>query len=288
MTKVTKFGFVFLSLVLSACLSFDDQLDDQLDNEFHEQSERLGAEPVAKDFYGNVMSGQIWSTPPGQTGLGGIGSQVSLGELELESEPAQQAVLSLGLQNLEPNVAIGDGRIYGVVKYGIGSASQNVILDWALGQSISLPVGKATVTAVQVDAKGVPLLPMPSAAYTLNPFEVMNTRLVLTASLAAGDRTSSQSPTLTQSINLFAGVGVRWEAPARAKAVIVGDPRGQVLSDVEVTVVGALGQNMFFLVNPADSAIRTSGVVLHGGTDSVFLLSPGGIIGVVLCWLLDG
>lgn len=242
---------------------------------------------MAKDFFGNLVSGQIWSTPLGQTGLGGVGRQIALGELELVDPDVQQAVLTLGLQNLEPGVTLGMGRIYAIVQYGIGSANQTVILDWAQTQSISLPVGKCNVTAMEVDAKGAPLISLP-AGYVVNPAEDIAVRVILTTELAAGDRSSVHAPTLTQTINLAPNTTVPWQVPARAKRVLVGDARGQLATDVTALLVGSLSQNAFVLANAADSAIRTDGVILPGLTDNVQLNSVAGWNGVVLCWLLDG
>jgi len=242
---------------------------------------------MPKDFYGNLVSGQIWSTPQGQTGIGGVGRQIALGELELIDPNVQQAVLTLGLQNLEPGATLGMGRIYAVVQYGIGSANQTVILDWSQTQSISLPVGKVNVTAMEVDAKGAPLLSMP-AGYVVNPAENIAVRVILTTSLAAGDRSSVHAPTLTQTINLAAGVTVPWQVPARAKRVLVGDIRGQLASDVSAFIIGSLSANAFILANASDSMIRTDGVILPGLTDNVQLNSVGGFNGIALCWLLDG
>jgi hypothetical protein len=242
---------------------------------------------MGTDFYGNLVSGQIWSTPVGQLGLGGVGRQIALGELELVDTDVQQAVLTLGLVNLEPGTTLARGRIYAIVQYGIGSANQTVILDWSQTQSISLPVGKVNVTAMQVDAKGAPLLPMP-AGYVVDPTEGINVRVILTTSLAAGDRSSVQAPTLTQSINIAAGATVPWQVPARAKRVLVGDARGQAASDVGVFIAGSLSGNGFLLSNAADSMIRTDGVILPGMSDNVQINSPGGWNNIALCWLLDG
>lgn len=234
-----------------------------------------------------LASGQIWSTPIGMVGLGGVGNQVSLGQFELPSTVAQQATLTLGLTNLAPGFALGTGRIYAIIKYGVGTANQTVILDWAQGTSIALPCGKITVDAMEVDAKGAPIMPMP-AGYVVNPAENIAVRVILTASLSVGDRSSLAAPTLTQTINLAAGVTVPWQVPARGKRVLVGDPRGLLATDVQAFIVGSLSMNTFVLANAGDSAIRTDGVILPGFTDNVQLLSPGGFNGIVLSWLLDG
>lgn len=272
-------------IVLPSCYSPLDEpssfpAEEQLD-------ERSEAEPVAKDFYGNLVSGQIWSTPIGQVGLGGVGREVALGELELNDPTVQQAVLTLGLQNLDPGTQLGTGRIYARIQYGIGSANQTVLIDWAQTQSIALPVGKANVTAIQVDAQGLPAL-FPGTGTVINPLETIDHRIILTTSLAAGERSSVQAPTLTQTINLAAGVAQQYSVPARGKRVLVGDARGQAASDLLVFLIGSFSTNGFALANAADSAIRTDGVVLPGLTDNIQITSPGGWNGAVICWLLDG
>ena len=235
-----------------------------------------------------LACGQIWSTPAGGVGLGGIGAQVTLGELSLPtSTVAQQATLSLGLTNLNPGLALGTGRIYAIISYGVGTANQVVYLDWSQGNSIQLPVGKVTVNAMQVDAKGAPLLPMP-AGYVVTPGELIAVPVVLTATLAAGDRGSVHAPTLSQSVNIAAGFTVPWQVPPRGKKVLVGDARGQLATDLNVFVTGSLCQNAYVLANAADSAIRTEGVILPGFTDNVQIGSVAGWNGVTLCWMLDG
>lgn len=237
---------------------------------------------------GDVKHGQIWSSPAGVPGLGGVGNEQLLGQLQLDNpHDVQQATLTLSLTNRNPLLTIGMGRIYAKVLYGIGAANQTVILDWSQTTSIVLPVGSCTVVAVQVDSKGAPVLPMP-AGYAVNPAQGIQVELILTACLAAGDRGGQAYPTLTQSVDLAAGVATPWQVPARAKRVLVGDQRGQVATDVTATTVGSLGLNFFNLANAADSAIRTEGVVLPGLTDNVQLQSAGGATNIPICWLLDG
>ena len=241
------------------------------------------------DYWQTIQSGQIWSTPVGALGLGGIGSEVNLGELALNdssgTQVEQEAVLTLGLQR-PLDVNWGGGRIYAKVLFGIGTANQTVYLDWFSGNSIELPVGKCTVTAVQTDMQGAPVMPLP-AGYALRPGDTVDTRVILTASLAAGERASIAAPTLSQTFDFAAGILTVIRVPPRAKHVVIGDPRGQVASDLRVEILGSNGINRFFLVNPADSPIRTTGVVL-GQADNLQILSPAGIASIPITWLLEG
>lgn len=254
-------------------------------------AQRMRIEAAARQLIDQeriLKAGQIWSTPVGGTGLGGVGARVGLGELYIQDRDFQQAVLTLGLQNLQPGTTLGKGRIYALIKYGIGTANVTCICDWSQTTSIALPVGRVNVTAVQVDAKGAPLLPMPAGYEVADATEDMNVRVTLTAQLAPGDRSSVQAPTLSQTINLAANVTVPWQVPFRGKRVMVGDARGQLGTDVRATVVGSLAANFYLLSNAADSAIRTQGVELQGGADNVQLNSTNGFNGITLCWFLDG
>ncbi len=235
-----------------------------------------------------LRTGQNWSSIAGTVGIGGVGRSVTLGELSLDERHPQQATLTLGLVNLQPQNTLGRGRVYAVVKYGIGLANLTVVLDWGPTTSICLPCGKVNVTAVEVDAKGAPVLPMPAGYEIPDPTENIAVPIILTAELAAGPRSSIAMPTLSQTINLLGGVAVPWHVPARGKRVLVGDARGQLGTDLTALVVGSLAQNFYSLANAADSLIRTEGVALQGGADNVQLTSAGGWNGATLCWFLDG
>ncbi len=235
-----------------------------------------------------LQSGQIWSSPAGTLGLGGIGAQQGLGELALEDPAVQQATLTLGIRSLNPGVAFGDGRIYAQLTFGIGAANEVALVDWTATTTVSLPVGKVNVVAIQTDAFGHPAV-VDLNGFAVNPVQTINTPITLTASLAAVPRSSQAMPTLTQTVNVQAGGGpVIMRPPQRAKRVLIGDPRGQVLSDLQVTIGGSNALNFFQLVNPADSIIRTEGVIIPGGADVVALTSVAGVFGVPVCWLLDG
>ena len=234
------------------------------------------------------MSGQTWSSPIGTIGLGGVGQQVTLGELQLENPQAQLATLTLGIRNLNPAVAFGDGRLYALITFGIGSANETALLDWTATTTITIPAGKVNVTAIQVDAYGHPAA-TDLIGLATNFAQVINVPIALTASLAAAPRSSPAMATLTQTIpQLFPATPVTLRPPQRTKRVLVGDVRGQAGSDLQVTVGGSASQNVFQLGNPADSRIRTDGVVLPGGDDIVTLVSAAGVLQVPVCWLLDG
>lgn len=240
------------------------------------------------DYWQKLNSGQIWSSTQGVAGLGGFGFQQSLGELGLDDPSVQEATLTLGIRNLNPGLAFGDGRIYAQLTFGIGAANEVMLVDWTATTTISLPVGKVNVTAIQTDAFGHPAI-TDLNGFAPVPAQTINVPITLTASLAAGPRSSPAMPTLTQTIGIPPGGGpVILRPPQRAKRVLVGDHRGQVASDLQVTIGGSLSFNFFQLANPADSIIRTEGVIIPGGDDVVALTSAAGVLGVPVCWLLDG
>lgn len=279
--KLFQICLLVLSLVAVGCMA---PIDEDL------ETERTEAEPMP-DVYGAVQRGQIWSSTAGTTGLGGVGQQVALGELELETPEAQMATLTLGLRSTTSNFVLTTGRVYALIKYGVGAANVEAIVDWTTCNSISLPSGKVNVTAFQVDAKGAPLLPLPTAIagvpYTVDNTQNIGVPLILTAQLAAYERSSQGWPTVTQVLDLQVNIQTLLVAPVRAKGVIVGDSRGQAGTDITVVVQGNTGTNFYDLANAADSAIRTTGVLL-GGASSISLRSVGGHLGVPVIWLLDG
>lgn len=270
--KLIQLVVLSLSVLLGGCMGPTDEWE---------------GETVARDFYGNVMSGLTWSSPAGVAGLGGMGVVVGVGELELEDTSAQEATLTLGIKNLNPALAFGDGRLYAQIVFGIGSASETVLVDWTATTTITLPVGKVNVTAIQVDAYGHPAA-TDLAGFAPNPAQTINVPIALTASLAAGQRSSGGMPTLSQTVSLPALGPIPFRPPQRAKRILVGDVRGQAGSDLQVMVSGSASFNMFQLGNAADSIIRTEGVVIPGGDDIISLTSAAGVLGVPICWLLDG
>lgn len=245
------------------------------------------------DYWQKTQSGQIWSSPLGLNGIGGaVGTEANLGELALEDQSAQMSTLTLGLRSTRSNFLLTTGRVYAVVTYGVGTSNNTVILDWSTCNTISLPTGKATITAMQVDAKGSPALPLPTTTgiipYVTDGSQLIGVPLILTAQLAAYERSSQGWPTVTQVIDLAEpNAQVRLVVPVRTKAVIVGDSRGQAGSDITVNIQGNTGTTMYDLANAADSAIRTTGVLV-GGASSILLRSVGGHLGVPVIWLLDG
>jgi hypothetical protein len=235
-----------------------------------------------------LKSGLTWSPPvAGVLGVGGYGAEVNVGELSLSDPTPQLSTLSLSMTSLNPNVAFGDGRLYAKITFGIGAATETILVDWIQGQTIVLPAGKVNIVAVQADAFGHPFI-LDSNGYAPNLAQTINVPLRLTASLAYGIRPGIFPPTLTQTAGqLFPAAPALYIPPARAKRVLVGDVRGQALSDLQVDLQGAASFNILNLGNAADSVVRTEGVVIPGN-DQMQLTSAAGVIGVVICWLLDG
>ena len=211
-------------------------------------------------------------------GLGGVGREVNMGELWIESLAFPSMVtLTLGLSNMNPAFpAFGVGAIQARVSYGVGAANETLLMDWGTQNSICLPAGKLNVTAVEV---GDPT----------TPFNIF-VPVLLTAQIAAGPRSSLGWPTLTDVVTLVAGVPLVIYPPRRAKRLIVGDTRGQAASDVQVVLNARSGLNMWNLGNPSDSLIRTEGVIVPSATNIITLTSAAGTgaNGLVICWLLDG
>jgi len=228
--------------------------------------------------------GLTWTAPviPGQApmlGLGGAGRVVGMGELSLPDPTAQIATLVLNMRSLDNNALnVGPGNIRARVTYGVGAIGHDQVeLDWGFETSIGLPVGRCTVTAIETgDATGAANVPR---------------RIMLTAQLAKGPRSSLGWPTLTESFLLAAGVPEILVPPARARRLLVTDYRGIAGTDliVEFETLNA-AVNRFDLANPADSAIRTEGVVMPTATTLVRITSVAGtgINHIGACFLLDG
>lgn len=234
-----------------------------------------------------LRAGLTWSSPQGVLGLGGFGAQATVGELSLADPYPQLSTLTLTMKSLNPTVAFGEGRLYAQVTFGIGAATETIFVDWTQTQTITLPAGKVNITAVQADAFGHPFL-LDSNGFASNPAQTVQVPVQLTASLAAGIRPGIFPPMLTQTAGrLFPADVHLYVPPPRAKRVLVGDVRGQALSDLQVQLQGSASFNTFNLGNAADSMVRTEGVVIPGN-DAVQISSAAGVIGVVVCWLLDG
>lgn len=212
-------------------------------------------------------------------GIGGSGRQANMGELILPEYafPAMSTVL-LGMRNLDnPDRDIGPGNIRALLKYAVGAVpNDEVLLDWGYETSISIPAGKVTCTAIEY---GV-------GSGNRN----MSSRIMLTAQIVPGPRFSTAAPTLTFSFDLGVNVMEAVVPPSRAKRLLVGDWRGITGTDLQVTVKALDADNLYFLNNAADSAIRTIGVVLPSATTQVQFLSPGGTNNhlITCCFLLDG
>jgi hypothetical protein len=250
-------------------------------------AEVLNAEDIEMSTEDLLKSGLTWSSPQGTVGLGGFGRQATIGELSLPDPLPQISTLTLTMKSLNPNIAFGDGRLYAQLTFGIGAATETIFVDWTQTQTIALPAGKVNVTAVQADAFGHPFL-LDSNGFTPDPTQTIQIPIQLTASLASGIRPGIFPPILTQTAGrLFPADVHLYVPPPRAKRVLVGDVRGQALSDLQVQLGGSASFNIFNLGNAADSMIRTEGVIIPGN-DAMQLSSAAGVIGVVICWLLDG
>lgn len=239
---------------------------------------------LRRDQVNLAHQGLSWSAAqfPNQPiilGLGGAGRQANLGELSLPAYafPALSTVL-LHLRNLDnTDRDIGPGNIRALLRYGVGAiANDEVLLDWGYETSISVPAGKVTCTAIEYG--------------TTSGNRNMSSRISLTAQIVPGPRFSRFSPTLTQSFDLGVNIMEALVPPTRAKGLLVGDSRGIAGTDLQVTVRALDADNLYSLANPADSVIRTTGIVLPSATTQVQFLSPGGTNGklITVCWLLDG
>jgi hypothetical protein len=229
--------------------------------------------------------GLTWSAPvianqAPIVGLGGAGRVVGMGELSLpDISCPQMATLTLNMRNQDnPQTDIGPGNIRARVKYGVGAIPHDEIeLDWGFETSIVLPCGRCTIYAYEVgDSTGAANMPR---------------RILLTAQLAAGPRSSLGWPTLTESFVLAAAVPNVLVPPARARRLLVTDYRGIAGSDVTVRITMLNGAvNLFSLATAADSAIRTDGVFLPATTTTVSVTSAAGTGAnhIAACFLLDG
>lgn len=228
--------------------------------------------------------GLTWTAPviTGQApilGLGGSGRTVGMGELSLpDIGCGQMATLTLNMRSLDNNqLDMGPGNIRARVKYGVGAIGHDEVeLDWGFGSSITLPVGRCTLTAIEIgDSTGIN----------------MPRRIMLTAQLAKGPRSSLGWPTLTESFVLAAGVAHTMVPPARARRLLVTDYRGIAGSDITVRITMLNGAvNLFALATAADSPIRTEGVMLPATTTLVSVTSAAGTAAnhIAAVFLLDG
>lgn len=238
-----------------------------------------GSDHLTRDDVHVAHQGFSWSTPttnPPTGGLGGVGRQVGMGELSLpELEKPQMATLLLGMRNLE-NRAFGNGTIRALIKYGIGAIPHEELwVDWSWGTSIEIPAGQCSVTAAEF-------------GIVSGSSKNIQVRILLTAMLVAGPRSSLGWPTFTEQFHLTIASPELMQPPARAKRLLVGD-KGVANSKVIVTV-RALGiDTTYDLGNAADSAIRTDGIVLPGAT-TLITFATTALLGsdIFACFLLDG
>jgi hypothetical protein len=239
---------------------------------------------LRRDQVDLTHQGCSWVAPniPNQPiiyGLGGAGRVANLGELILPEYafPSMSTVL-LGLRNLDNSDRdIGPGNIRALIKYAVGAVpNDEVLLDWGYETSISVPAGKVALTAIEYG--------------TGSGFRNISSRIMLTAQLVPGPRFSTAAPTLTFSFDLGDNIAEFLVPPARAKRLLVGDWRGIAGTNLQVTVRALDSDNLYDLSNPADSAIRTEGVILPSSTTRIQFLSLGGTNNhlITVCFLLDG
>lgn len=236
-----------------------------------------------------VSIGAIWSSPLGVGGLVGetpvtVQSEVTVGSFCLSQDhEAQMCTLILTRKDIENLAALNplndEGRLLAHLTYGVGTATDDVYLDWNYGTSISIPAGKGKVTVNAVQT-GVALDGSKGG---------MTQRVVLTAMLAAGARSSLYAPTLSYFVDVPAGglVPAIVRIPNRSKRVVVGSNLG-ILSDVVARIFMQGSANLFSLNQPADSLIRTSGVEIPGPATILQLNSVAGESKVTVSFLLDG
>ncbi len=239
---------------------------------------------LRRDQVNLTHTGNSWTAPTisGQSpifGLGGAGRTANLGELILPDYcfPNMSTVL-LGMRNLDnTDRDIGPGNIRALLKYGVGTVpGDEVTLDWGYETSISIPAGKVSVLATEYGVT--------------SGNRNMSSRIMLTAQIVSGPRFSTMPPSLTFSFDLGVQQTEIMVPPNRAKRVLVGDPRGIATTDLVVTVKALDANNVYDLSNPADSAIRTEGVVLPGATTQISVSSAAGTAHklIYVCFLLDG
>jgi hypothetical protein len=204
--------------------------------------------------------------------------EVSLGQLRLRRTLIDQvATLILTRRDIEvlPGM-VPRGRIVARVQYGVGTASDEIMMDWNYGSSITVPagIGKVTVYAQQ---RG------PGENPALN--SGMVDRFTLSAQLVAGSRQSVGAPTLSFGIDVPALGTVTLRIPSRAKWLVVNQI-APTLSDAVVQLNSASGICQYALAT--EPALRTSGVIIPGISRFLTIASVAGQSGMQVVFLLDG
>jgi hypothetical protein len=231
-----------------------------------------------------LENGSNWSSPKGIAGLGGFGREISIGEYNLHEIPYPVvATLILAKRTLEelPAVPGQDGCIAARIVYGIGTASDEILVDWNFGSSITMPAGTGHVNVYAQQRS--PWLDGTNGE--------MFQRVHLAAMLAAGSRSSLGAPTLSQITFikpfLLPADVVIVPVPNRAKRLQVNSSKGAT-SDVQVNLNTGLAVAKFTLAG--DPELRWQGVIIPGATRQVSLTSNVGetVLPVTLNWILDG
>ncbi len=227
--------------------------------------------------------GSSFSSPVGVAGIAPISAaapmpEVSMGQLRLRRDQVDEvATLILTRRDIETLPGpFHPGKIVARIIYGLGTTSDEIMVDWNYGTSITVPagVGKVTVIAQQ---RG----PYPDPTV----LSQMVDRFTISAMLAAGSRQSLGAPTFTYVIDVAAGGTTNVRIPNRAKYVMVNSIVG-ILSDVHVTLTGG-GTGTRYVI-ATDEVLRSTGVVIPGPMRFLQLSSLAGEAGLTACFLLDG
>jgi hypothetical protein len=227
--------------------------------------------------------GASFSSPVGVAGIATISAavpmpEVSVGQLRLRRELVDEvSTLILTRRDIETlGGPFHPGKIVARIIYGVGTASDEIVIDWNYGTSVTVPagVGKVTVIAQQ---RG----PYPDPTV----LSQMVDRFTISAMLVAGSRQSIGAPTLTYVVDIAAGGTTNVRIPNRSKYVMVNSLVG-ILSDVHVTLTGG-GTGTRYVI-ATDEILRSTGVVIPGPMRFLQLSSLLGEAGLTACFLLDG
>jgi hypothetical protein len=212
--------------------------------------------------------GGTWSSPQGVNGIGASGAEIGIGEFRFPRELATIGTVTLGFRETFVAGAGQIGWLHAILQFGAGNAGYVVEMDWANGQSISIPL--SSWTSVRVIAK---------------QYGLLNSGVALSASFAICNRPGSVRPTHTSWLYLPAGAaGVPsqtvMDVPARAKTLFV--PRRLVgafgaapTSDLEVRAE-ALGPGALAIWShqvATDEELWTVGVELPQRATTIRILT---------------